>query len=707
MSELSATDLAGWRHYHIQGEPVDTAGLPFSERFLDGQFPAVIPEAQAENFAVSSQRLGWLSIGHGRSYQIETGVFDEGDQFQQTALWRDSYGNLFTALYTKGNNFTRAKVFESLTAPSGYIPYGLMEGDALLRVLRSSRVLRELGVDTEWVVRIMEPKQLLYEGKLVSQDEYKKQIVQKAMLESKGFDEAAKIASAIGELDFYVTLRAMRIGDRPTDLLFDTTREAVLNRMRKVFSVYNQTQQQLRGFSDDFESLSVDNPEHLAAFFEDFYPILLASNLSTLHKAGLMHTFPTPGNTNLLGGLIDLDSVKGEPLGLGDNPVTVKQWGEDINRLFTDDDSHGLESIYIHLEDLGILENGFVSLTRATSRFMKTYFEAQGLGEVTADNATAATELITAVEYEFVISVYQDILNAHLPSYQEDNQYTQAYSKLVDSVCIAVLDDVPRFTERALDDFVSQLEKCGLSVETEAPEFMEQGAKHVEEIKANILVYSLSDLGPVITEAAKPGGMVHDWFTEYGVAESLRPLLTNSLQLRALEEGTHLYSPENTERPVAAIEQAIREYALVYNKAVDEDFIEQHAPSFAAVVEKDNTKYGVRAAKPISFTENLPLQTLLNCAEGSSVVLDRIAPEEEDALCHIRHDINGQQLKPRAVFIDGSFTEIGWAYQNQRVENEISLYDLEKASYVAWLTDPDEHGVVHLVISQPATVAER
>ncbi len=78
------------------------------------------------------------------------------------------------------------------------------------------------------------------------------------------------------------------------------------------------------------EPLDAFNQEDVSWYTTTYLPKLIAYNLALMHDAGLVHSFPSTGNTTQLGGLVDLDGVRGAPLGLDDEELKVEDYVRDI-----------------------------------------------------------------------------------------------------------------------------------------------------------------------------------------------------------------------------------------------------------------------------------------------------------------------------------------------------------------------------------------
>lgn len=319
--------------------PVEVYGLPFAseqlQRLLES-FPAVtaLPENTERNDEpldylpfyepspeISEYELRQPSPYHGRSFQLV------GPQFEQQ--WQDEYGNNYGALTFKGNNYSKPGIIKSPTAAVGYIPYGLQESTVIERVVRASEVLRSRGISTEYILGLAEPKMLPWPIKgdevgaceYVSLAEYKRRITEdywhKLTEEEREATPYIELFSKFQDTAFYTSLRATDTPYRVLDLVDRTIRQ-------KVYDHVNQEHP-----DHPFEVSNANDDER---FLRDVIAPNLGRNLAKLH-VDLAHRFPHLGNITALGGIVDLDSVHGEGLGLGDAPVTMADRAYDLHYL--------------------------------------------------------------------------------------------------------------------------------------------------------------------------------------------------------------------------------------------------------------------------------------------------------------------------------------------------------------------------------------
>lgn len=255
---------------------------------------------------------------HIRSMIIRGGAADRH--------WKDEHGNLYSCLTLKGNNFSHAQLIETATATDRYIGFGLQESAVIGRVIRASQMLRAAGIATEYIVGLAEPKQffLRYNGlpmqeQPVSLADYKQYLGTKHWRalppNERTFEALADIERRLERSTYYISLRATDTPYRFEDVLnIPEAREAV-------FKLINE----LHG-----ETLSADSPEDWKTYVTKYFLPNAIRNIAKLHSLGLAHRYPNGMNLSALGALVDVDSVHGEPLGFGDDPINIEDVARDM-----------------------------------------------------------------------------------------------------------------------------------------------------------------------------------------------------------------------------------------------------------------------------------------------------------------------------------------------------------------------------------------
>jgi hypothetical protein len=284
---------------------------------LDGSDQLVFTQPRCvADYDPASMRLSRPSTAHQRSFQLHLPKSIAGLQ--------DKYGNTYDAITLKGNNFTEPRAIEHPTAVNQVVAYGLQESKIIGRVMRASEVLRARNIATEWIVGLAEPRQYPYPlagpttpaYELLSRAAYTFRIAEnywKALPEDKrDIDTLSATIKQFELMTFYVSMRAMDTAYRLGDLR--TGKEA----LDQFIAEQGDPEAAERGY---IENLS--NQESKIA-------INLGVNLARLHidlKHGFLHTFNITAN----GGIVDLDSVSGESLELGDDPITNEDRANDVH----------------------------------------------------------------------------------------------------------------------------------------------------------------------------------------------------------------------------------------------------------------------------------------------------------------------------------------------------------------------------------------
>lgn len=338
-----APTIEGFRVQAVKGEllPDEIRGLPLGRealRTIMFKVPIVVSDPSADedttDLIVDDLQLeqGQYELSQPSDMHKRSFVIDHPD-FQQT--WQDEYGNEYSAISTKGNNFSQPGLHEHPTAAEGVIPFGLQESSIIERVLKASNFIRSKGISTEYIFGVTEPKEFPWPGKadkdekseVLSLEEYKRRIVMdywtRLKPEYKTIEALGELHKQFEDMTFFVTFRATDSPYRMSDLADDNNRQ----------SVYEYVNEHLLedGMKPFDTGSYLDEDRFDIAIFAPRFGV----NFARLHHAGLAHKFPHMGNVTALGGIVDLDSVHGEPLGLGNDPIDFGDMAYDINHSVT------------------------------------------------------------------------------------------------------------------------------------------------------------------------------------------------------------------------------------------------------------------------------------------------------------------------------------------------------------------------------------
>lgn len=335
---VSSVQIESFTLEDIQGTKASVRQSPFKE----GHIPVlscVSVEPDDNDYSISQSYLNTISRYHGRSYEFKLGETN-------TIVWSDEYGNIYTKLNTKGNNCTISGAYPSESAPSGFILYGLQESNEMVRVLKASEVLRSHHVDTEAILKVIEPAELPFKGQKIPLPEFKRKLVQKAWeedasqgarCEKTGWTKVSRsqlpqLSIALDKMTMFITIRGVQVSERLADLTQASNEEELLQIIGNAFLFVNIEEQIKAKRDKDYipESFSIDRPEDIDKYFTEYFAKRVAHNFAKMHKLGLIHFYPHTGNISMVGSIYDLDSVRGKPLGLGDKPVTDQDIVNDV-----------------------------------------------------------------------------------------------------------------------------------------------------------------------------------------------------------------------------------------------------------------------------------------------------------------------------------------------------------------------------------------
>ncbi len=267
--------------------------------------------------------VGRLNSNHGRNIEV----------LAANANIVDKFGNEYHSLGIKGSDLSNPHLIQSATASRDYIIHGLQESLVMERVIRASSILRENGVGTEYILGLVLPRMFPVpaedpEDRLVdaSASITLPQLVenlaagfvanQPAQKGKHPLEVKTELIDKFKDCDYLVSYRAMDTRHRFREFRTDEGFHAF-----KADVVRNSDDLNVHEHLKDLELISY--------MLYDFVPSL-AGNVGRLHNADLAHGFLHPGNITAYGSVVDLDSVKGSPLNLGDEKISRTDIAKDV-----------------------------------------------------------------------------------------------------------------------------------------------------------------------------------------------------------------------------------------------------------------------------------------------------------------------------------------------------------------------------------------
>lgn len=300
-------------------------------------------------------KLVQTSLHHKRSFELR---FNESGMI----IWEDLFGQLYGALNIKGVNVSNPRARSNTDAPSGFVFWGLLDSDSILRQKRASDELRVRGIETEVTLRVLEPNLLPAGEERINIDELKHRMLMKVWDENKQFENPTDImgdvsrlqlpdlAKALDNMTFFITVRSLQVSERLLDLAEVRDKEELSALLDRVFKFVNLKEEILArrltrylSVTDEPEKpFDPNSEEDIFRYLTEYLPYRLGRNYGLLHAAGLLHKFPHLQNVSLVGSIYDLDSIVGKPLNVSDEPVTEDDIRNELNYLLFGDENHSL-----------------------------------------------------------------------------------------------------------------------------------------------------------------------------------------------------------------------------------------------------------------------------------------------------------------------------------------------------------------------------
>ena len=393
----------------IHGFPLGSAALTHLLENIPAQI--VTPEleqpslpfndASQPGFGTPSEHtLFQASPNHKRSFEIDLGPNTRG--------WHDEFGNSYCGLSLKGNNFSQPGIMEHPTAAEGYIAYGLQESSIIERVLKASQLLRSRGIATEYVMGIAEPKSYpwpIIDGhtdatEFISLKEYKQRVVEKHWRElpdeQRTTEKLVELHTVFKDMTYYISLRATDSPFRLWDMR---------SRRVKEFTYMHINTFDLKEGEEPLDPTNYMDEER---YLKDYFAPKAGRNLARLH-VDLSHGFANSLNLTTLGGIVDLDSIKGTALGMNDEPVTDADRIRDLMEvLLAMSSSFGLRTVLTPENTLSDDAAPFLA-------FMDSYFkEVEALASTPEEGSLEVARRITLLTDELQARTGSELLNARL-----------------------------------------------------------------------------------------------------------------------------------------------------------------------------------------------------------------------------------------------------------------------------------------------------
>lgn len=264
--------------------------------------------------------VGRLSEFHGRNIEVLADTIKIADQF----------GNEYFSLGIKGCDFSNPFLRPSPTAERDFIVNGFQESIVMERVLRTSKILRENGIGTEYICGLTLPEQFPLDKQedgigdkgFVELPDLLNHVCTKFAKEhheSLGVEPLklkADLLEKLHDCDYLISYRAMdcpyRFGELHNPELFEK-----FIQFFKALELEPDEREQI-------ESMDVHK------YIKNLFSPIFGSNLGAMHRLGVVHKFLHSYNLTALGSIVDLDSCRGEILNLGDAQPSEAEYIKDV-----------------------------------------------------------------------------------------------------------------------------------------------------------------------------------------------------------------------------------------------------------------------------------------------------------------------------------------------------------------------------------------
>lgn len=435
---IKAMQIEGSTHREIQGVRVPSVGIPFKNGHIP-QFSIVSVNGDFENEKKTEDILVKISSIHQRSYELRFGATG-------CIYWSDEYGNIFSTLTTKGNNFDYPKALKSQISPSGFLFYGLQDSDSMVRVLRVSELLRSKNVATELIVKVIEPMRVPIDGELVTLEEFKKRLVRKvwdenaekgskdpkvyvSMATNVSREDIPDLSSALDKMTFFITIRGHQVSERLRDIVQPQSKEDFQSMMQRVFRYVNKVE--LIGARKDSKHkpsfFDVQKDEDITRYLMEYLPQKIATNFAKMHNLGLILDYCHAGNISAAGGFYDLDSVKGEAAQCGDSKITKREIDEEREKVFNE-----LWETISTLKSRRFFSHEGETARIAHDNYYKTYFEERGWEK----NILAHLDEINESFENFGLNSQRDLIEYYLRLITEQTGWNYEHNETLEQLSL-------------------------------------------------------------------------------------------------------------------------------------------------------------------------------------------------------------------------------------------------------------------------------
>lgn len=313
---------------------------------------------------------------HGRNFEVRFG------KTRRKTLWFDGL-NYLGVINSKGSDLTDPYVLRDSCTPSGFRINGVQDSNSMERICRASRLFKdELEIEGERLLPVLEPAALPWGEEIVPIEEFKFRLLKDASEqalkpeeERRGepeqklrLQDIEKLTKELNQTTFFITHRALHVSERIRDFSKARKRRDFEKMAGRVFNYLNMVSLARLDNRETEYTLTFDAScqQDIDYYFLSFLPSRAGVNYGKLHEKRLVQKYTHAGNTNAAGAIVDTDSIRGERLGLGDDPVSEEDILDDLKEFML-----SAERVCVALE-----RRRFIGAENAFSVFENNFFRA-------------------------------------------------------------------------------------------------------------------------------------------------------------------------------------------------------------------------------------------------------------------------------------------------------------------------------------------
>ena len=332
------------------------------------------------------------SILHRRSVEYEHGFFE-------------LYGQLFMTGTKKGARDDQP--IRAVKSELGEIVFlGLLHttknDDSLVRIIRASEALADIGVQTERILDIKTRDQFYYRGQLIGRKLLERKLREQVYAdmdlpdepdEGWGFKRIRKadlkeFEDDITTATFFQLDRAQQTSERIMDLAALENYEDLEELLTNAYTFLNEEEHRKAASNTAYTPTYLDipiydpvtntlaiNQEQFFQYLTNILPTRAAKNIALMHKNGISHGFLHAGNISTVGSVYDLDTAKGALLGLGD--VSAEEdFTLDVQAILSND-TNGVTKVIEIMESNNIIPQDMQAMKHFRRNFLREYYKTR------------------------------------------------------------------------------------------------------------------------------------------------------------------------------------------------------------------------------------------------------------------------------------------------------------------------------------------